>query len=141
MRNHIPKTSAFSTIYGCLLLFLLSEESYAKLVPPRDPREGVLDSSLVSIVRPETKGRFRIEEVFLGDQRVGDAIKLPGFRLYTIQARGPELVEPMTPDTRILLFLKSKENGWEVTDYGYCFFWRHEPKKVKELRAMAEEAV
>src|SRR5262249_18416229 len=74
-------------------------------------------------------------------QSAGSAIKLPGFRLYTIQEYGPELVEPMTPDTRILLFLRSKKDGWEVTHYGYCFFWRQEPEKVKELREMADKAV
>jgi hypothetical protein len=141
MRYHLPKASAFSTICGCLLLFLLCVESSARLVPKRNPREGVLDASLVSIVRPETQDWFRIEEVFLGDQSAGDSINLPGFKLYTIQEHGPELVEPMTPDTRILLFLKNKEDGWEVTDYGYCFFWRHEPEKLKELRAIAEETV
>src|SRR5687768_16308062 len=99
MRRHLPKTSAFSTICGCLLLLLLCMESSARLVPPRDPREGVLDASLVSIVRPETVDCFRIEEVFLGDQSAGDLINLPGFKLYTIQEHGPELVEPMTPDT------------------------------------------
>jgi hypothetical protein len=141
MRYHLPETLAFSTICGCLLLFLLFVESYARIVPPRDPREGVLDASLVLIVRPETQDWFRIEEVFLGDQRVGDAISLPGFKLYTIQESGPELVEPMTPNTRVLLFLKNKEDGWEVTDYGYCFFWRHEPEKAPELRAIAEKTV
>jgi len=141
MRHHLPKISAFSTISGCLLLFLLCGESSARPVPQRIAREGVLDASLVSIVRPETQDWFSIEEVFLGDQSVGDSINLHGFKLYTIQEHGPELVEPMTPDTRILLFLKNKENGWEVTDYGYCFFWRHEPEKAKELRAMAEETV
>jgi len=141
MRNHIPKTSAFSTMCGCLLLFLLCVDSSARPVPQRRSREGVLDASLVSIVRPETQDWFRIEEVFLGDQSASDSINVPGFKLYTIQEHGPELVEPMTPDTHILLFLKSKENGWEVTSYGYCFFWRHEPEKAPELRAIAEEAV
>src|SRR5262245_20209658 len=128
-------------ISGCLLLFLLPVDSSARPVPPRDPREGVLDASLVSIVRLETQDRFEIEEVFLGDQNAGDVIKLPGFKLYTVQGYGPDLVEPMTPDTRILLFLRSKEDGWEVTSFGYCFFWRHEMEKVKELRAIAEQTV
>jgi len=141
MRYRRAKTSAFSVICGCLLLSMIRVDSSARPVPQRVPREGVLDASLVSIVRPETRDRFAIEEVFLGDQSVGDVIELPGFKLYTVQEYGPELIEPMTPDTRILLFLKSKENGWEVTDYGYCFFWRHELEKVKELRAMAEETV
>jgi len=79
--------------------------------------------------------------VFLGDQNAGDVIKLPGFKLYTVQMHGPDLVEPITPDTRILLFLRSKEDGWEVTSYGYCFFWRREPEKVKELKAIAEQTV
>jgi hypothetical protein len=141
MRYPHTKKSPISTICCCLFFFLLCADSSARLVPQRDPREGVLDASLVTIVRPETQDWFRIDEVFLGDQSVGGAIKLPGFRLYTVQEYGPELVEPMTPDTRILLFLRSKEGGWEVTHYGYCFFWRHEPEKMKELREMADEAV
>jgi len=122
-------------------MFLLYVESSARAVPQRSAREGVLDASLVSIVRPETQDWFRIEDVFLGDQSAGDSINVPGFKLYTIQQHGPDLVESMTPDTHILLFLKSKENGWEVTYYGYCFFWRHEPEKAPELRAIAEETV
>jgi hypothetical protein len=141
MRYSQAKTSAFSVIFGCLLLFLLRADSSARPVPRREPREGILDASLVSVVRPETRDRFTIEEVFLGDQKAGAVVKLPGFKLYTVQEHGPDLVESMTPDTRILLFLRSKENGWEVTYYGYCFFWRHEPEKVKELRVMAEETV
>jgi hypothetical protein len=133
--------SAVSTISCCLFIFLLCADSFARLVPQRDPREGVLDASLVTIVRPETQDWFRIDEVFLGDQSAGSAIRLPGFRLYTVQEHGPELVEPMIPDTRVLLFLRSKADGWEVTHYGYCFFWRHEPEKVKELREMADKAV
>jgi hypothetical protein len=128
-------------ICGCLSVFLLCRDASARLVPPRDAREGVLDASLVTIVRPEAQDWFGIEEVFLGDQNAGGAIELPGFRLYTVQQHGPERVEPMTPDTRILLFLRDKEGGWEVTDHGYCFFWRQEPQKVKELSLMAEEAV
>src|SRR5262245_7893783 len=135
------KISVFSAICGFLLLFPLRINSSARLAPPRDPREGILDASLVSIARPETQDLFTIEEVFLGDQSAGDMIKLPAFKLYTIQESGPEVVEPMTPDTRILLFLRSKENTWEVTYYGYCFFWRHELEKVKELRAIAEKTV
>jgi hypothetical protein len=80
----------------------------------------------------------------LGPKKAGDVIKLPGFRLYTVQERGPEKVEPITPQTRILLFLKPKEkdpDALEVTSYGYCFFWVHKPGKVSDLRRIAEEAV
>jgi hypothetical protein len=77
MRYHLPKISAFSTICGCLSLFLLCVESSARPVPQRSAREGVLDASFVSIVRPETQDWFRIEEVFLGDQSAGDSINYP----------------------------------------------------------------
>ena len=43
------KISVFSAICGFLLLFPLRINSSARLAPPRDPREGILDASLVSI--------------------------------------------------------------------------------------------
>ena len=141
MRWCHAKTFPFSLICGCLSIFLKSEDASARLVPPRDPCDGVLDASLVVIVTPEAQDRFRTVEVFLGQQGTGGSIELPGFKLYTVPQHGPELVEPMTPDTRILLFLREKEGGWEVTHHGYSFFWRHEVEKVGELRVMAEEAV
>jgi len=126
------------------MILLLADVSFARLLPVRDPRDGVLDASLVVIVRKEQKDTFRVEEVVLGEKTVGDVIKLPDFRLYTVQRYGPEKVEPITQETRVLLFLKSKDKdpgAFEVTHYGYCFFWVQDPAKVGDLRRIAENAV
>lgn len=133
-------------ITGCvgLTILLLSGSAYAKLVPARDPRAGVLDSSLIVLVKEERESFFQVEEVFLGDGNVGDVISLPGFRLFTYQNYGADLVEPITPDTRILLFLqpaKDEPGKYEVTAYGYCFFWVHDLNKVDDLRKIANDAV
>ena len=87
---------------------------------------------------------FRIEEVFFGDKAAGATIRLPKFRLYTVQESGPEKVDAITPQTRILLFLRPKREAptnWEIPAYGYCFFWVHDPAKVAELRKTAQEMV
>jgi len=131
-------------ILGVALLLLSGAGSYARIVPPRDPRDGILDASLVAIVKQAGPDTFEIQEVFLGDAEVGDSIELPGFRLYTVQMYGPEKVEPIAPDTRVLVFLRRGEQDptkWEVTRHGYCFFWVHDPGQVDRLRKMARDAV
>jgi hypothetical protein len=129
---------------GVALLLLSAPDSYARIVPPRDPREGILDASLVAIVKQAGPDTFEIQEAFLGDAEVGDTIRLPGFRLYTVQMYGPEKVEPIAPDTRVLVFLRRGEKDptkWEVTDYGYCFFWVHGPGQVDRLRKTGSDAL
>jgi len=125
-------------------MFLLTDWSYARIVPPRDPRDGVLDASLVVIVSKKQEGVLRIEEMILGQRKAGDTIRLPGFRLHTIQRHGPEKVEPFTEQTRALLFLKRKDDdpdALEITYHGYCFFWVHETGKIPDLRRIGEKAV
>jgi len=129
-------------VLSCLLLS--SSVSLAKLVPARDYRNGILDAELVVIVSQKSSGSFRVEEVFLGSTSSGDSIELPGFRLFTYQQYGPDIVEPITPDTRILLLLRHKKEmpaAWEPTDFGYSFFWVQNPEQVPQLRKTAEQAV
>jgi hypothetical protein len=85
--------------------------SLAKLVPPRDYRYGILDAEVVVLVSQESTSRFRVEEAFLGNAKKGDSIELPGFKLFTVQQYGPDIVEAITPHTRILLFLRHQEES------------------------------
>ena len=142
--TYIGNLQRCSTIFAVLLVLLSARWAFARLVPPRDAKEGVLDATLVVIVSKEGKDVFRTEEVLLGQRKPGDSIRLPGFRLYTIQMYGPEKVELITERTRILLFLKPKEknpDAFEVTSHGYCFFWVHEPEKITDLRRVGNKAL
>ena len=135
------------TIRALLLpccLLLASTVSFAKLVSSRDYRNGILDAELVIIVSQESPNSFRVGEVFLGNANKGDSLELPGFRLFTKRQYGPDIVEPITSDTRILLLLRHKKDtpaAWEPTDFGYCFFWVQSPEQVTQLRKTAEQAV
>jgi len=122
-------------------ILLIGDSAYARLIPRPDPREGVLDASLVLVVRQVEGDTFSAEEVFLGETQAGDLINLTDFKLTTKQEWGPDKIDPITPDTRILLFLKQNDNRWEITQYGDCFFWTHDPNKVDELRTKAQQAV
>ncbi len=127
-----------------LWTLLATVPAFAREVPERDPRDGALDASLIVLVRQEEPEVFRIEEVFLGEKEAGATIRLAKFRLYTIQEDGPEKIDTIMPQTRILLFLKPKKETpatWEIPGYGYCFFWVHNPTKVVELRKMAQDMV
>jgi len=142
--KHIQFIRFRAAAFAAAMILPMADVSHARLVPVRDPREGVLDASVVVIVSKAGTNSFRVEEVVLGEKNVGDTISLPDFRLYTVQMDGPERVEPITPDTRVLLFLKSSEKArdtLEVTDHGYCFFWVQEVAKVGDLRRKAEDAV
>jgi len=100
-----------------------------------------LDAELVVIVSQRSPRSFRVEEVFLGNARSGDSIELPGFRLFTAQQYGPDIVEPITPDTRVLLLLRHKKDTPAAWDSGYSFFWVQNPERVPQLRKTAEQAV
>jgi len=144
MRNRYRRAAFFSSVWVLLLFLLLAQPCNAKVIPVRDPRAGVLDSSDVVIVSQVEKDHFQIEEIFLGEANIGDILYLPNFRLFTYQQYGADIVEPITPDTRILLFLKHAKDdlaAWEITAYGYCFFWVHSLSKVPELRKKAADAV
>jgi len=108
---------------------------------PHDPRAGVLDASLVVIVRQQSEGCFRIVETFFGDKQAGELLFLPDFELIDYEAN---TVEPIKRQTRILLFLQRKQDdsgGWEVTQCGRCYFWVHTWFKVNRLRQMAKDTV
>lgn len=135
------------TIRALLLLccfFPASINCFAKLTTRPDYRNGILDAELVVIVLQHSPGSFRVEEVFLGNAYKGDSIELPGFRLFTEQPYGPDIVEPITPSTRVLLFLHHKKDApavWEPTYFGYSFFWVQDPAQVIQLEKTAEQAV
>ena len=138
------KRPVFWGVFCWVILWALltTVPAFAREVPERDPRDGALDASLIVLVRQEEPEVFRIEEVFFGDKEAGATIRLAKFRLYTIQESGPEKIDTITPQTRILLFLEPKKEApttWEIAGYGYCFFWVHDPAKVAELRKMAQD--
>ena len=94
-----------------LLTLFANTLAFGRIVPERDPRDGALDASLIVLVRQQEPEVFQIEEVFLGDSEAGATIRLPKFRLYTIQQFGQEKVDTITPQTHILLFLKPKKEA------------------------------
>ena len=108
---------------------LVSLNAFARVVPNKDPLDGVLDAQLVVIVGPSLSGKpgpFRIGEVFLGDLHVGDSIDLGDFKLSITQEYGPPIVEPINPTTRILLFLQKAKNSpalWKPTHFEESYFF------------------
>ena len=130
-----------------LCIALVASNTFARMVPRKDPLDGVLDAQLVVIVRQwpvENTKVFKIEDVFLGDKKKGDDIDLGELKLETIQESGPPMVEPITPETRILVFLQhSKESPrrWEPTYYQESVFWVQRSQDVLLLRRAAERAV
>ncbi len=121
--------------------------AFARIVPAKDPLNGVLDAELVVIVRRspvENSKLFTIEEVFLGDAKKGDSIDLGDFKLLIVQESGPPVVDPIYSETAILLFLqKDKDSGtrWEPTYFKESFFWVQRPQEVALLTRAAERAV
>ena len=119
----------------------------ARIVPSKDPLDGVLDAQLVVTVEKShdnVSGMFQINEVFWGDAKKGDKINLGDFELATEQQSGPPKIDAITLDTRILLFLqpvKGSPNVWEPTYYRESFFWVQRPQDEPLLRRAAERAV
>jgi hypothetical protein len=138
------RTNAICLLVSLYCLSLVANSASAKLVTPRDPRDAILDAELVVIVHQQAPGEFQVEEVFLGNAREGDSIVLPDFKLFTQQTHGPDIIDPITPDTRILLFLQHKKDApqtWEPTYYGNSFFWVHDAQLLEQLRSTARFAV
>ncbi|MCU1284810.1 MAG: hypothetical protein JWO13_1160 [Acidobacteriales bacterium] len=129
----------------CIGLVALSAS--AKLVPGKDPLDGVLSAQLVVIVRPghtQTANPFIIEEVFLGNAKPGETVDLGEFQLATEQQYGPDLIDAITPGTRILLFLQRKQGSptvWEPTYYKHSYFWVKKVEDSPLLKRAAERAV
>jgi len=134
-------------LIAALFASLVSLSAFARLVPNKDPLDGVLDAELVVIVAPSLSGKpglFRIREVFLGDLDVGDSIDLGDFKLSITQEYGPPIVEPINPTTRILLFLQRAKNTptlWKPTYFDESYFWVQRAEDVALLRRAAERAV
>jgi len=126
---------------------VVASNTFGRMVPPKDPLDGVLDAQLVVIVRQwpaESSKVFKIEEVFLGDKKKGDCVDLDDFKLETTQQYGPPITDPITPDTRILLLLqrnKKSSTHWEPTYFHESFFWVQRSQDVLLLRRAAERAV
>jgi len=106
-----------------------------------DPRGGVLDADVVVIVKQTSRDLFEVEEVFFGGSNVGDLIALPDFKLVICQPDHDNIVEPITPDTHILLFLAGSSTGWAITFHGYCYFWVHSLDRIDNLRKKATYAL
>ena len=68
---------------------------------------------------------------------------LPKFRLFRQQMYGPDIEFPITPETRVLLYVardKAKKE-WKITQNGFAFFWGTSPPQSETLRRMAREAL
>jgi len=134
--------AARALIWVCCAALITGEPSLAKLVAPRNPLDGVLDAELVVIVKQAGSGAFSVEEVLLGTARAGDVIAVPDFKLSTPQEYGPDIVEAVTENTRILMFLRhSPAQVWELTGYDGCFFWVHDAGQISQLENMARRAL
>jgi hypothetical protein len=143
MRVHCGSTTTSRVLLVLCCLLLPGEATGGKLVPRRDFRDGILDAELVVIALQQSPGRFQVEEVFLGNASNGDPLELPGFQLATAQEYGPDILDPISSETRILLFLHHKKDSqaWEPTEYANCYFWVQDPQLVGSLRNTAEQAV
>jgi len=126
-----------------LILFPRSAVS-ARVVIAKNPLDGVLDAQLVVIVRQQQASKlFEIDDVFLGDARSGDSIDLGDLELSTEQEWGPPTVDPITPDTSILLYLQRSDpaKAWEPTYFKRSVFWGHTPEEITRLRETAKRTV
>lgn len=137
----------FCAGWVCLmLLFLTGARCEAREVPPRDPL-WLGEATLVALVRPVSPDVFAVEKVEWDENQppiaVGDSLILPKFQLFNYQEYGPMIaVEPMTPDTRIWLYLKRDAKGqWVVEGRGYAFFWSEKPNEIETLRKQARQAI
>ena len=125
-------------------LLLTPGSVFSRLILRRDARQGVLDAELVAIVNHLTEDEYEIEEVLLGAGEPGDSLRIPGFKLFTMQQYGPDVIEPISRQTRILLFLQHQQGdlkSWEPTHRDYCFFWVQNPADVFQLQNIAQQAV
>jgi hypothetical protein len=135
----------------CLVAILCSGlvtlSAFGRIVPLKDPVDGVLDAELVVIVQRSPVGQpglFRILELFLGDKKKDDLIDLGSFELKITQEGGPPAIEPITSETRILLFLQRKQDSsgeWEPTNFKESFFWVQRLQEMPLLKRAAERAV
>jgi hypothetical protein len=126
----------------CCAALVGGEPSDAKLVPTRNPFDGALDAELVVIVKQAGAGAFVVEDVFFGTARTGTVIVVPNFKLSTPQQYGPDIVEAITENTRILMFLRhNAAQVWELTGYDGCFFWVQDDGQLFQLQNTAKRAI
>lgn len=134
-------------LIAALFASFVTLNAFARLVPHKDPLDGVLDAELVVIVEPSLSGKpglSRIGEAFLGDMHVGDSIGLGDFKLSITQESGPPIVEPINSTTKILLFLQRVKNSptlWKPTYFEESYFWVQRAEDVALLRRAAERAI
>ena len=128
-----------------LLCLILPSTGFARIVPVKNPLDGVLDAQLVLIVRKGPNARlFRVDQVFWGDATPGDLIDLGEFQLATVQQYGPPVIDPIAPETRILVFLKHENDPsapWQPTYFQEAYFWVQKPEDEQRLRNDAQRAV
>jgi len=130
-----------------ICMCLISLSSFARLVPVKDPADGVLDAELVVIVQSSPAGppgTFLISEVVFGNSKKGDSIYLRDFELSVVQETGPPIIVPITPETRILLFLQRRQGAptlWEPTYFKSSYFWVQRPEDTPLLQRSGERAV
>lgn len=128
-----------------LLCLILPSTGFARIVPVKNPLDGVLDAQLVLIVRKGPNPRlFRVDQVFWGDAKPGDLIDLGEFRLATVQQYGPPVIDPIAPETRILVFLKHENDPsapWQPTYFQEAYFWVQKPEDEPRLRNDAQRTV
>jgi len=112
------------------------------------------DATVIAIISQQSSDTFRVEDVFLGEVAKGQLLSLPGFTL-AIEDRstfiaGVERIEPIYPNTRILVFLKpalasarvgEQFGEWAIAGFGNCYFWSHDPSQISSLRSMAIQAL
>ncbi len=134
-------------LIAALFTSLVAISAFARIVPHKDPLDGVLDTELVVIAGSSLSGKpgiFRIDEVFLGELHAGDSIDLGDFKLSVIQRYGPPKIESITPATRILFFLQRAKNFatlWKPTYFEESYFWVQRTEDVALLKRAAERAV
>jgi hypothetical protein len=134
-------------LIAALFLSFVALSAFARIVPNKDPLNGVLDAELVVIAGPSLSGKpgiFRIEDVFLGDLHAGDSIDLGDFKLSVVQRYGSPEIEPINPATRILFFLQRAKNSatlWKPTYFEESYFWVQRTEDVALLKRAAERAV
>lgn len=134
-------------LIAALFASLVTLSAFARIVPNKDPLNGVLDAELVVIAGPSLSGKpgiFRIGEVFLGELHAGDSIDLGDFKLSVIQECDPTKIEPINPATRILFFLQRAKNSatlWKPTYFEESYFWVQRTEDVALLKRAAERAV
>ncbi len=136
----------FGVLRATLLLrLILPSTGFARIVPVKNPLDGVLDAQLVLIVRKGPNARlFRVDQVFWGDAKPRDLIDLGEFQLVTVQQYGPPVIDPIAPETRILVFLKHENDSsapWQPTYFQEAYFWVQKPEDEQRLRNDAQRAV